>query len=300
MSSFLDRMACESRERVTQALRREDGSSLRRRAAATSPPPAVVLSDEGFDLIAEIKFRSPSSGPFVDSGPERDVAARARTYARGGAAVISVLTEPTAFGGTLLDLEAAAGATGVPVMRKDFLVDPYQIWEARACGASGVLLIARMLDDVVLEEMLTNAAEAGMFVLLETFDGADLDRAARARTARERRSDLWIGVNTRDLTTLSVDPGRLERLAREVPAGTIAVAESGLKTPADAAEAVIWGYRAALVGTALMRAADPEAEVAAMLRAGRDARAAALQGEFRNLGGASRPASHVERRKADR
>jgi indole-3-glycerol phosphate synthase len=157
-------------------------------------------------------------------------------------------------------------------MRKDFLVDPYQVWEARACGASGVLVIVRMLDDERIVEMIRAADEAGMFTLLEVFDESDLARAAVRCVPKNPAHDLWIGVNTRDLTTLAVVPGRLEEMAGRMPQGTIAVAESGIRTAEDAAGAARLGYSLALVGTALMQAPDPGALIVSMLEAGRDAR----------------------------
>jgi indole-3-glycerol phosphate synthase len=196
-------------------------------------------------------------------------------YAAGGAAAISVLTEPAQFDGALADLVAVASAVEVPAMRKDFLVDPYQLFEARAAGAGGALLILRILDDARLGAMLDAAAEAGLFVLLEAFDVHDLVRAAAA-LARERagRPPVLVGVNTRDLATLEVNAGRLAALRSHVPAGVPAVAESGLSTPEEAAAAARVGYRVALVGGALMRSPDPCTRVRDLIAAGRDALAA--------------------------
>src|SRR5690606_28046720 len=156
-------------------------------------------------------------------------------------------------------------------MRKDFLVSPRQVLEARAAGAGGVLLIVAMLDDAALGEMLAAAREQGLFVLLEAFDEPDLERAAALLAGGTTPGDalVLVGVNSRDLRTLAVDPERLARLAPRLPAGIAAVAESGLHTPADAATAAALGYRLALVGTALMRAADPARLAADMLAAGR-------------------------------
>ncbi|NGP52854.1 indole-3-glycerol-phosphate synthase [Thioalkalivibrio sp. XN8] len=265
--SFLDQMAAASAERVRAA--RATGSEAALLAACREAPAAPRLRLGDFELIAEIKRHSPAEGAL---GAETDVAARAGAYAAAGAAAVSVLTEPARFGGSLDDLEAAVAAlsgTGVPAMRKDFLVAPWQVLEARAAGAGGVLLIVAMLADAVLREMLAAAREQGLFVLLEAFDEADLERAAPLCGGVPGASVL-VGVNSRDLRTLAVDPSRLERLAPRLPAGVPAVAESGLHTPADAATAAALGYRLALVGTALMRAEDPGTLAGAMLAAGRN------------------------------
>ena len=169
--------------------------------------------------------------------------------------------------------------TSVAVMRKDFLVDPIQILEARASGASGVLLIATMLSDDQMSDMLSCAYEHNMFVLLESFDKVDLHRSA-ALLADPRHRDqaesdkLLFGINTRDLRTLHVDPERLKSLSPHLPEGVACVAESGLHDGDDAAAAASWGYSMALVGTALMRAADPGQLIHDMLKAGRERRAA--------------------------
>jgi indole-3-glycerol phosphate synthase len=202
-----------------------------------------------------------------------DVPGRAAGYAAAGAAAVSVLTEPSRFDGSLEDLRRASEAlagTGVPAMRKDFLVDPWQVLEARACGAGGVLLILAMLDDARAGEMIAAAREQGLFVLLEAFDEADLDRAG-ALLATTSPGEVLVGVNTRDLRTLEVDAGRLEALAPRMPEGAPAVAESGILTPGDAARAALLGYELALVGTALMRSADPAALASQLIEAGRAA-----------------------------
>lgn len=233
--------------------------------------PVVPLRLESFDIIAEIKNRSPAEGQLA--GPAIDRAARAQQYVAGGAAAISVLTEPSRFDGALEHLEEVVAAVpDTPVMRKDFLVDPVQIIEARQAGASGVLLIIAMLGERQLRSLLDCAAEHGLFVLLEAFDETDLDRAARllespADSQRAADGLLLFGVNTRDLRTLHVDPDRLEKLAPALPQGCC-VAESGLHDAQDAATAAALGYRLALVGTALMRSDDPASLIAAMRTAG--------------------------------
>ncbi len=267
MTDFLKSMAEASAARAA-ALARVPESALDK--------PVVPLPRSGFGVIAEIKGRSPAEGAL--GGMDIDHAARARAYADAGAAAISVLTEPSRFDGALEHLSRAAGAAAhTPVMRKDFLVAPAQVVEARAAGASGVLLIVAMLDDATLRSMLDCAAEHGLFVLLESFDTADIARARRSLAAADEdrlaSGQLLFGVNTRDLRTLEVDTGRLERLVAELPDGR-RVAESGIGTAADAAGAARLGYDMVLVGSALMRAGDPGALVEAMRAAGGAALAA--------------------------
>jgi indole-3-glycerol phosphate synthase len=181
-----------------------------------------------------------------------------------------VLTEPEHFAGDLSHLAAIARAVPVPVMRKDFLVDPYQVLEARAAGAGGVLLIVRLLRDELLHEMLDAAFASGLFVLLECFDAADIERAAReSKRVDGAPGRLLLGLNVRDLTTFAIDLGRLEQLVPCFPPGVPRVAESGLAGPADARRAAALGYALALAGTALMQAADPARATAAMIEAGR-------------------------------
>mgnify|MGYP001822396911 CR=1 FL=1 len=239
--------------------------------------PVVPLSLGSFDVIAEIKQRSPAEGKLgrklgtghhISNGSSylsSDLIARAQAYAAGGAAAISVLTEPSRFDGELSHLEEVVAAVpGTPVMRKDFLVEPVQVLEGRKAGASGVLLITTMLSDAKLRAMLDCALEHNMFVLLESFDEEDLRRSAGFLDAG---GDLLIGVNTRDLRTLEVDAERLQRLAPLLPDAKC-VAESGQHVAEDAARAKGWGYSMALVGTALMRSDDPAALIMAMRDAG--------------------------------
>jgi indole-3-glycerol phosphate synthase len=200
---------------------------------------------------------------------------RVAAYARGGAAAVSILTEPSRFDGSLEHLRRAAALLaplGVPAMRKDFLVDPYQVLEARAAGAGGVLVILRMLTRPKIEELLDVAAEHGMFVLLEAFDDVDLAMARDLRTSRAARpagrragggsraggaEPILIGVNCRDLQTLTVVQERFAALAPLLPAGWPAVAESGVASGSDARRMRQLGYRLALIGTALMASGDP-------------------------------------------
>jgi anthranilate phosphoribosyltransferase len=271
LSDLLSRMAATSAERVATARGIEPLEVLRDRALVSSAPPLLGLGGT-FDLFAEIKRRAPSAGRLRDS-TTGDVASLAAGYARAGVAAISVLTEPSEFGGTLADLTAAAeAAPAVPVMRKDFLVDPYQVYEARAAGASGILLILRILDRATLDSCIQAAAECGLFVLLEAFDEADLQRAGpAAELCRRRGVTVLVGLNCRDLATLDVDFARFSRLADRFPPGVPRVAESGLLGPEQAAEVAALGYDAALVGTSLMRSDDPESATRDMLAAGRSA-----------------------------
>lgn len=271
MSGFLDDMARSSAARVAQALRDEPIAALRRRAELTAPPPPLRLSPAGFDVIAELKLRSPAAGVLGEA--HDDWPGRVAAYARGGAAAVSVLTEPSRFDGSLDHLRQAAKILGplrVPAMRKDFIVDPYQIFEARAAGAGGVLVILRMLPRAQIVELLDVAASQGLFVLLEAFDGADLAVAGELAAERSRRREtILIGVNCRDLQTLDVVPTRFASLAGRLPRGWPAVAESGVATPADGVDMRRHGYRLALIGTALMAQDDPQALLAEILHTAR-------------------------------
>ena len=265
MSGFLDDMASLSAARVEQALRGESIDALERRAREAAPSPPLLLSAAGFDVIAELKLRSPAAGLLSDQS--QDWLGRVSAYARGGAAAVSVLTEPSRFDGSLEHLRAAAAVLaplGVPAMRKDFLVDPYQVLEARASGAGGVVVILRMLPRRRIVELLDAAAEYGMFVLLEAFDAADLEMARDLVTSRAAHAShgrhgtlILVGVNCRDLQSLAVVKERFAELAPLLPAGSLAVAESGVETAADARRMFELGYRLALIGTALMAREDP-------------------------------------------
>jgi indole-3-glycerol phosphate synthase len=228
----------------------------------------------GFDLITEVKRRSPSLGGLAGSS----VVKRARAYAEAGAAAISVLTEPDSFGGSLEDLRAISRALSesteaIPAMRKDFLTDPYQLLEARAAGAGGALLVLRILSDRELEEMLSVAKQSGLFLLLEAFDAEEIERAAAAAArAADRGVEAMVGLNCRDLNSLEVEFTRLEELSVHFPADMRRVAESGIGSAEDAARVAASGYDLALVGTALMRQEDPGPLISSMLAAGRAAR----------------------------
>ena len=270
MSDFLSQMARRSAKRAAKAKQSESEADLRDRAADLPPPPPLQLHASGFDLIAEVKREAPSAGVLADSDDPEVVIKQADSYVRGGAAALSVLTEPEMFGGSLDDLAIAARAVPVPVMRKDFLVDPYQVFEARAAGAAGVLLILRLLNDARLGEMIDAASEARSFVLLEAFDDEDLSRVGDlVPIFGEHEIPTLVGLNARDLTSLEVDNQRLTDLAGAFPKDVYRVAESGLATPEDAGRMAALGYHVALVGSALMRADDPSKLTAAMIDAGR-------------------------------
>lgn len=261
---FLHEMAASSCERAAQALPRAELL-----ARAKEMPPPRPIATNAFGLIAEIKLASPSEGRIAQaSDDESRVLRQAATYADAGASAISVLTEPASFGGSLDHLHAASGAVDTPTMRKDFLVHPIQALEARVHGASGALLIARMLDDDALARMLDEAASLNLFVLLECFDERDADRSARALDGRAATPEVLVGVNTRDLSTLEVREERLASLVHLLPSDRRRVAESGLRTADDARRAASLGYDLALVGTALMRAGNARELASAMLAAG--------------------------------
>lgn len=264
MFDFLEEMADESSRRA--GLTRERSAAIEARAERSSPAVVLDLSAPGFDVIAEVKVASPSEGNLVSGSVDTaKLVGLATAYAQGGAAAISVLTETTRFQGSMADLEAVAEAVATPVMRKDFLVDPIQVLEARAAGASGVLLIARMLPGELLLEMTDLTLDLGMFALVEVFDRSDLETAARVFDR-----EVLVGVNSRDLSSLEVDLSRFESLAPHLPDHLPAVAESGLNTTDDVASVAGLGYRMALVGSSLVRSTDPASTLGTMLAAGRN------------------------------
>ncbi|MEP0847404.1 MAG: indole-3-glycerol phosphate synthase TrpC [Phycisphaerae bacterium] len=216
---------------------------------------AAALRGEGFAAIGEIKRRSPSRGVLRT---DLVAAELARTYERAGAAALSVLTDETFFGGSESDLRAARAAVRLPVLRKDFIIDSYQVYEARAMGADAVLLIVRILDHGALRDLHALTAELGLAALVEVHDERELERAA-AVGAR------LIGVNNRDLDTLAVSLDTCLRLRPRIPAGCIAVAESGIARRADVERLERAGYDAMLVGESLVSSADPAAKLAELL-----------------------------------
>jgi indole-3-glycerol phosphate synthase len=240
---------------------RRDLPSLRKRAselreAALRQEPARdflgALSEPGLSVIAELKRASPSRG-LID--PDLNPAKLAREYEGGGAAALSVLTEPRHFLGSLDDLRRARAAVDVPVLRKDFLLDPVQVWEARAAGADAVLLIVAALDDETLADLLTETRLTGMEAMVEVHTAPEVERA------RSTGAQI-IGVNNRDLGTFEVDLVTCETLAPLLGSEVVAVAESGIWTAADARRVRTAGYDAILVGESLVRADDPGALLA--------------------------------------
>ncbi len=269
---FLARMAAGSRQRVQAAQQQCSAANLQARIDQQPAPPKLELSQ--FDLIAEVKQRSPAAGTLATGS--FDINKQVAAYAAGGAAAISVLTEPEQFHGSLADLATVAeqlAPLGIPAMRKDFLVDEYQLLEARAAGAGGVLLIIAILTDSQINALLDTAEQLGLFVLLEAFSIEDADRGAALLAQRARTTaPILFGINCRDLTTLQIDFRRFEPFSKHLPTGFKTVAESGLKQAADAGQVAQWGYELALVGSALMAADDPATAVSGMLTAGRQAR----------------------------
>lgn len=266
MPDFLSSMAASSLLRADGVRASLGVSELERRARSARPVRRLEMSEAGFDLIAETKLASPSEGRIAPSGPS-DVAglpSLASAFVDSGAAALSVLTEPSTFDGDMEHLETVADAVQVPVMRKDFLVDPIQVLEARAAGASGVLLIARMLDRGRLAEMTDLARDLAMFVLIEVFEAPDLEIASAVFDRQ-----VLVGVNSRDLETLEVDKRRHEELISHLPPDLPAVAESGLFTPSDVEKVAALGYRLALVGSSLMTSRDPGGLAGEMIAAGR-------------------------------
>jgi indole-3-glycerol phosphate synthase len=233
---------------------------LKHQASRQDPAldPMPQYRAEGICVIAEVKRASPSRGPLAEIS---DPAALAADYQAGGAATISVLTEERRFGGSLADLRAVRNAVSVPVLRKDFIVSSYQLWEARAAGADLALLIVAALTDNELNGLVDRARSIGLTPLVEVHDATQLARAVDAGAE-------LIGVNARDLTTLEVDRDTFARLAPLVPAGIVRVAESGVRGPHDVLEYARNGADVVLVGETLVTGKDPRTAVADMVAAG--------------------------------
>ncbi|CAG7573333.1 indole-3-glycerol phosphate synthase [Barrientosiimonas humi] len=229
------------------------------RDLADAAPPARPVIDAlrdpaALSVIAEVKRKSPSKGALADIP---DPAELAQAYARGGADVISVLTEQRRFGGSLADLDAVRAAVDTPLLRKDFVVEPYQVVEARAHGADVVLLIVAALGDDLLHELYALVTELGMTALVEVHDTGEAERAVALGAE-------LIGVNARNLKTLEVDRGVFAEVAAGIPGDRVTVAESGVRGPADAADYAAAGADAVLVGEALVTGAG---DVASNVRA---------------------------------
>ncbi len=242
--------------RSQQRRRQRPLSSLRQEVVVDDQRRQVfvaALRHPELAVIAEIKRRSPSAGVLAT---EVDVAARARAYAEGGASALSILTEQDHFHGDLADLELAASA-GLPRLRKDFVLDHGMVLESQLAGADAILLLAVCLPDTLLLELRQLAAEAGLAVLLEIHHPSELERAVAAQPD-------CLGINARDLTSFEVDLAHIESWMSEVPERFVRVAESGVRTAADAERMRAVGADAVLVGESLMRAADPAALIRAL------------------------------------
>jgi len=226
-------------------------------APATRPFGAGLAAGERIAVIAEYKRRSPSAGAIATDAAAAAPAAVARAYEAGGASALSVLTDAEFFGGSLEDLERARAAVSLPVLRKDFVLEPVQVWESRAAGADAVLLIVRILDDARLRELLAAAGSVGLEAVVEVHDAQELERALSwgARI---------VGVNNRDLDTFRTDLAVTESLAGAVPSDALLVGESGVRDAADVRRLAAAGVDAVLVGESAMRASDAAAAVAAL------------------------------------
>jgi indole-3-glycerol phosphate synthase len=237
-----------------------DFAEIKRRAAGAVPPRDVMaaLRAPGIGVIAEVKRSSPSKGKLATIPDPADLAA---TYADGGARVISVLTEERKFGGTLADLAAVRAAVDVPILRKDFIVSPYQVHEARAYGADLVLLIVAALEQNALDSLLDRVESLGMTALVEVHTEEEADRALEAGAK-------VIGVNARNLHTLEIDRTIFGRIAPGLPNDVLRVAESGVRGPADLLTYAGWGADAVLTGESLVTSGDPQAAVRSLVAAG--------------------------------
>jgi indole-3-glycerol phosphate synthase len=267
VSDFLAEACAAAGERVEQARAAVPPADLRARALAVPAPVSLAsaLAGSRVAVIAEVKRASPSRGPIADIP---DPAGLAGAYARGGAAAVSVLTEPRWFSGSLDDLRAVRASVDVPVLRKDFVVDAYQVWEAREAGAAAVLLIVAALSPQQLKELLAVTAEAGLEAVIEVHD-ADEARGAADAAASAGVERPVIGVNARDLVSLQLDPDRFAEVRESLPDAAVAVAESGVTGPDDVRRLAGLGADAVLVGEHVARADDPSAAVAELVEAGR-------------------------------
>jgi len=258
MPTILDRIVARKRHEVAAAEAVESTASLRARLA-TAPPVrdffAAVSSPGAIRLIAEFKRKSPSAGEIRPGATPEEVAT---AYWRAGASALSVLTDHEGFGGALVDLVAARGAVPLPVLRKEFIVDRRQVIEARVHGADAVLLIAECLDDCLLRSLYGEILELGMTPLVEFHDEGQLPRVLDLGAT-------LVGVNNRDLGTMTTDIDHVLRLRSRIPADCTLVAESGIRTRADVRRLEAAGIGAMLVGESLLKKPDPGAAAAALL-----------------------------------
>ncbi|MEV6602913.1 indole-3-glycerol phosphate synthase TrpC [Kutzneria sp. NPDC051319] len=253
MTTVLDGIVDGVLEDLAQRQRELPLAELKARVADAPPAldPLPGFRADGVSIIAEVKRRSPSKGALADIP---DPAKLAAEYAAGGAAAISVLTEQRRFGGSLADLDAVRAEVSVPVLRKDFIVTEYQLWEARAHGADLALLMVVSLDGALLGDLYGLARELGLTPLVETHNETEIARAAEIGAS-------VIGVNARDLTTLQVDNSVFAKLSPLIPAGAVRVAESGVAGPDDVAAYRHQGADVVLVGEALVKSGDPRESI---------------------------------------
>jgi indole-3-glycerol phosphate synthase len=258
MSPRLDELVFATRSSLDRRKRERPLAELEREAEADriARPFAEALARPGTSLVAEHKRRSPSAGSIREGASCAEVV---RAYERGGAAAVSVLTEEAHFGGSLADLREARGATELPLLRKDFTIDPYQLYEAKAAGADAVLLVVGSLEPRQLTSLYGLARDLDLDAIVEIHDDEELERAL------EVDCDV-IGINNRDLEDLSVDIERTFDLLADVPAGKVVVSESGIRDREQIEELEQVGVDAVLIGEALMRAPDPEAAVRELTR----------------------------------
>jgi len=261
MADILAEIAAYKRDEIAAAKRRRPRAALERDAKAAGAPRGFLRAIErrltagDYALIAEIKKASPSKGLIRD---DFNPALLAAAYQAGGACCLSVLTDTPSFAGSLDDLAQARAACTLPVIRKDFMYDPYQVTQARAYGADCILIIMAAVDDACAGELEAAAAALGMDVLIEVHDEKELERALRLKSK-------LIGINNRDLKTFSTTLATCERLARLVPPGRVVVGESGIFAPDDLARLAKAGISAFLVGESLMRQEDVAAATRALL-----------------------------------
>lgn len=263
MTDFLDEVVVRTRQRIHAEKRQMSLAQLRKRSQDQEPTRSfskALHRANAVSLIAELKQASPSAGVIRK---ETDIAGRIRAYTKGGAAALSILTEEYYFHGSPQLLELARHETRLPLLRKDFIIDPYQVEESRSLGADAILLIATLLQGTQLKEFIGLARASNLEPLVEVHDERDLEQALEAGAT-------LIGVNNRNLRTLRVDVLTAQKLVPKIPKrGVTIVIESGIKEPSELLRFQQWGVHAVLIGETLMRHPDPEAVVRSFVEAGR-------------------------------